>query len=136
MKLNKLFNESERKALSTLFKSNEEFECFNQKITILQKHNSSIEKKLLAKIRILSHDNDDKGEQIEYLQGKLRECESKLKILEHKLNCEKFLLKQAKKSNKNNMSFENSPERTFNNISNTDNKDNKESSLVINNYLD
>ena len=136
LKLNKLFNESERKALSTLFKSNEEFECFNQKITVLQNHNSSIEKKLLTKIRILSHDNDDKGEQIEYLQGKLRECESKLKILEHKLNCEKFLLKQAKKSNKNHMSFENSPEKTFNNISNSDNKDNKESSLVINNYMD
>ena len=43
-KVKTLFNDSERKALSTLFKSKEEFECFDQKMSVLQNHNSSVEK--------------------------------------------------------------------------------------------
>jgi len=125
-KVKKLFNDSERKALSTLFKSNEEFECFNQKMSVLQNHNSSVEKKLQMKIKNITKDNDDKIEQIEYLQNKLKESESKLKILEHKYNYEKYLLKLAKKpafSQRNNISFENTPSKTFSNINFKNNKE-------------
>ena len=52
VKMNKLFNEDERKALATLFKSDEEFEYFNQKINVLYNHNSAIEKKLYIKIKV------------------------------------------------------------------------------------
>ena len=98
----KLFNEDERKALATLFKSDEEFEYFNQKINVLYNHNSAIEKKLYIKIKGLKIDNDDKDEQIQYLQDKLRETETKLRILEHKFNCKNIIIKQLKKySDKN-----------------------------------
>ena len=96
-KIDKLFNESERKALSTLFDSEKEFEYFNQKMNILHKHNSVTEKNMMMKIKQLTAENHDKNEQIQYLQDKLKECESKIKILEHRLNCEKFLLKRTKK---------------------------------------
>ena len=126
VKMNKLFNENERKALSTLFKSEEEFEYFNQKINVLHNHNSAIERKLLMKIKTLKIDNEDKDEQIQYLQDKLRETESKLKILENKLNYEKYILKQTKKIS-NQTSFVNSPsKKTFN----SKNKDNKNSSFA------
>ena len=126
--INKLFNESERKALSTLFKSNEEFECFDQKIGSLQKQNSSLEKKILMQIKLLTRDNDNKVEQIEYLQAKLKECESKVKTLEHKLNCEKFLLKQTKKSLNNQNSLA-SAGKTI-----VSNRDFKNSSFEIKDY--
>ena len=78
------------------------------------------------KIKNITRDNDDKIEQIEYLQNKLKESESKLKILENKYSYEKYLLKLAKKppfSQRNNISFEKSPSKTFNN---TNFKNNKE----------
>ena len=102
VKMNKLFNDEERKALSTLFKSSEEFDYFNQKINVLHNHNTAIERKLLIKIRSLKIDNDDKDEQIQYLQEKLRECETKLKIMENKYNYEKFLTRQNRKGSYNN----------------------------------
>ena len=113
--MNKLFNENERKALSTLFKSEEEFEYFNQKINVIHNHNSAIERKLLIEIRSLKKDNDDKNEQIQYLQDKLRECETKLKIMENKLNYEQFVYRQTRKTIFNNQtSFANSQtKKTF-----------------------
>ena len=102
VKMNKLFNDEERKALSTLFKTSEEFDYFNQKINVLHNHNTAIERKLLIKIRSLKIDNDDKDEQIQYLQEKLRECETKLKIMENKYNYEKFLTRQNRKDSNNN----------------------------------
>ena len=124
--MNKLFNENERKALSTLFKSEEEFEYFNKKINVIHNHNSAIERKLLIEIRSLKKDNDDKNEQIQYLQDKLRECETKLKIMENKLNYEQFVYRQTRKSIFNNQtSFANSQtNKTFMSIS----KDYKNSS--------
>lgn len=102
VKMNKLFNDEERKALSTLFKTSEEFDYFNQKINVLHNHNTAIERKLLIKIRSLKIDNDDKDEQIQYLQEKLRECETKLKIMENKYNYEKFLTRQNRKDSNSN----------------------------------
>ena len=124
--MNKLFNENERKALSTSFKSEEEFEYFNKKINVIHNHNSAIERKLLIEIRSLKKDNDDKNEQIQYLQDKLRECETKLKIMENKLNYEQFVYRQTRKSIFNNQtSFANSQtNKTFMSIS----KDYKNSS--------
>ena len=124
--MNKLFNDDERKALSTLFKSEEEFEYFNKKINVIHNHNSAIERKLLIEIRSLKKDNDDKNEQIQYLQDKLRECETKLKIMENKLNYEQFVYRQTRKSIFNNQtSFANSQtNKTFMSIS----KDYKNSS--------
>ena len=115
IKMNKLFNENERKALSTLFKSEEEFEYFNKKINVIHNHNSAIERKLLIEIRSLKKDNDDKNEQIQYLQDKLRECETKLKIMENKLNYEQFVYRQTRKTIFNNQtSFANSQtKKTF-----------------------
>ena len=113
--MNKLFNENERKALSTSFKSEEEFEYFNKKINVIHNHNSAIERKLLIEIRSLKKDNDDKNEQIQYLQDKLRECETKLKIMENKLNYEQFVYRQTRKTIFNNQtSFANSQtKKTF-----------------------
>ena len=113
--MNKLFNENERKSLSTLFKSEEEFEYFNKKINVIHNHNSAIERKLLIEIRSLKKDNDDKNEQIQYLQDKLRECETKLKIMENKLNYEQFVYRQTRKTIFNNQtSFANSQtKKTF-----------------------
>ena len=131
-KISKLFNESERKALSTLFNSEKEFEYFNQKINILHNHNTAIERKLLLKIKTLTIDNEEKKEQIQYLQDKLRECESKLKTLDHKLNYEKFLLRQTRKTlNKNQNSVPSSTRKDFN-----INKDFKNSSFVINKSIE
>jgi hypothetical protein len=96
-KIQKLFNESERKALSTLFESEKEFEYFNQKMNVLHKTNIINEKNFRMKIKQLTFDNHEKNEQIQYFKIKLKECESKIKILEHRLNSEKFLLKQIKK---------------------------------------
>ena len=128
IKMNKLFNDDERKALSTLFKSEEEFEYFNQKINVLHNHNSAIERKLLIKIRSLKKDNDDKDEQIQYLQDKCRECESKLKVLENKINYEKYIIKQMKKTSYNNQStFLNSQTKK---TSNSIYKDGKNASFI------
>jgi hypothetical protein len=132
--MSKIFNESERKALSTLFNTEKEFEYFNQKINILYNHNSMVERKLLMKIKMLMDDNKDKTELVHYLQGKLKECETKVRILDHKLNCEKFLLRQTKKaSNKNQNSLPDLPNKiTFNSL----NKDNKNGSPTINQSAD
>ena len=128
IKMNKLFNEDERKALSTLFKSEEEFEYFNQKINVIHNHNSAIERKLLIKIRSLKKDNDDKDEQIQYLQNKCRECESKLRVLESKINYEKYVIKQMKKTSYNNQStFLNSQTKKTNSIY----KDGKNTSFLF-----
>jgi hypothetical protein len=135
VKMNKLFNDEERKALSTLFKSSEEFDYFNKKINVLHNHNTAIERKLLIKIRSLKIDNDDKDEQIQYLQEKLRECETKLKIMENKYNYEKFLTRQNRKTSYNNQtSAENSPtKKTLSNNNNTNNNKDKNSSFATSN---
>ena len=137
VKMNKLFNDEERKALSTLFKNAEEFEYFNQKINALHNHNTSIEKKLVIKIKNLKIDNDDKDEQIQYLQEKLRECETKLKIMENKYNYEKFMLKQTKKASLYNSqtSVGNSVvKKTFQNDNNISNN-NSNSNISSNNNI-
>jgi hypothetical protein len=67
-KFNKLFSEEEKKALSTLFKSEEELNNFNNKISILEEKNSKVENDLKEQNKQLIKELNDKNEQIKVLQ--------------------------------------------------------------------
>ena len=96
--INKIFNDTERKALSTLFDSQEEFINFNKKINTLENHNDARVRKLLLQNKILTKENENKKEEVSILQGKLKEYESKLRTTNHKLNYEKYILNKTRKS--------------------------------------
>ena len=95
--MNKIFNDTERKALSTLFDSQEEFINFNKKINVLENHNDALVRKLLLQNKILSKENENKKEEVNILQEKLKVCESKLRTSNHNLNYEKYILNKIKK---------------------------------------
>ena len=65
---NKLFSEEEKKALSTLFKSEEELYNFNNKICILEEKNTKVENDLKEQNKQLIKELNDKNEQIKVLQ--------------------------------------------------------------------
>lgn len=65
---NKLFSEEEKKALSTLFKSEEELCNFNNKISILGENNSKVENDLKEQNKQLIKELNDKNEKIKFLQ--------------------------------------------------------------------
>ena len=67
-KFNKLFSEEEKKALSTLFKSEEELNNFNNKISILEEKNAKVENDLKEQNKQLIKELNDKNEQIKVLQ--------------------------------------------------------------------
>ena len=67
-KFNKLFSEEEKKALSTLFKSEEELYQFNNKISILEEKNTKVENDLKEQNKQLIKELNDKNEQIKVLQ--------------------------------------------------------------------
>ena len=96
--MNKIFNDTERKALSTLFDSQEEFINFNKKINVLENHNDTLVRKLLLQNKILTKENENKKEEVNILQEKLKACESKLRTANHNLNYEKYILNKTKKS--------------------------------------
>ena len=96
--MSKIFNDTERKALSTLFDSQEEFINFNKKINVLENHNDALVRKLLLQNKILTKENENKKEEVNILQEKLKECESKLRTANHNLNYEKYILNKTKKS--------------------------------------
>ena len=74
-KFSKLFNEEEKKALSTLFKSDKDLHNFNNKISILEDRNARLENELKEKNRKLVKELNDKNEQIRLLEKKLTEKE-------------------------------------------------------------
>jgi len=67
-KFNELFSEEEKKALSTLFKSEEKLYNFNNKISILEEKNSKIENDLKEQNKQLIKELNDKNEKIKFLQ--------------------------------------------------------------------
>ena len=67
IKFNKLFSEDEKKALSTLFKSEEELYNFNNKICILEEKNTKVENDLKEQNKQLIKELNDKNEQIKVL---------------------------------------------------------------------
>ena len=110
---NRLFNESEKKALFTLFKSEEEFQKFNQKFDILEKNYTVKEKRYKQCIKELTQSNEEKEEQIQYLRDKIKENEMKLKILLNQIKFER--LKNDGK--KNSPSKDKNTNTNFNNTS-------------------
>jgi hypothetical protein len=81
----KLFNESEQKAISTLFESDEDLNTFKQKIGILESRNSYAEKLFEKEIKDLKKMANEKDGQIKNLNLKIHEYEVKIKILENQL---------------------------------------------------
>ena len=70
---NKLFNEDEKKALLTLFKSDEELYNFNNKICILDDREKQLENELKEQNKNLIKKLNDKEVQIKSLQKKIKE---------------------------------------------------------------
>ena len=68
IKFNKLFSEDEKKALSTLFKSEEELYNFNNKISILEDRNTKIENELKEQNKQLIKQLNEKDEKIKVLE--------------------------------------------------------------------
>ena len=85
----KLFNEQEKKALLRLFKNEEDYNKFNQKINIIEKYHISNTKRFQSNINELKQNIDDKDEQIAYLREKIRENEMKIKILLNQVHLER-----------------------------------------------
>ena len=79
----KLFNQSEQKAISTLFESKEDLDNFKQKINILENRNSTSEKQLNNEIKGLKKAISEKDEQIKYLNIKIKGDNAKIKILKN-----------------------------------------------------
>jgi hypothetical protein len=79
----KLFNDNEQKAISTLFKSEEDLNSFKQKITILENRNINAEKRFIKEIKDLKKMINEKDEQIKKLNEKIHEYEIKYKILQN-----------------------------------------------------
>ena len=94
----KIFNDSERKALSTLFKTQEEFNNFNKKIDVIEKRNGGLVRQLLMENKMLTKENENKKEEILSMQEKLKDYENKLRNVNQKLNYEKYILNKTKKS--------------------------------------
>jgi hypothetical protein len=80
----KLFNESEQKAISTLFESEEEFNAFKQKIGILENRNSSAEKIFTKEIKDLKQKINEKDNTIKELNTKILANEVKIKAIKNK----------------------------------------------------
>ena len=80
----KLFNESEQKAISTLFDTEEELNIFKQKIGILENRNLSVEKKFTKEIKDLKKIISEKNLEIKDNNIKIRENEIKIKVLKNK----------------------------------------------------
>ena len=96
--INKIFNDSEKRALSTLFDTQEDFMNFNKKINILENRSNAQIRKLLLKNKLLTKENENRKEEIDVLLEKLKESETKLKAVNNKLNYEKYILNKTKKS--------------------------------------
>ena len=94
----KLFNESEQKAISTLFESKEDLDNFKQKINILENRNSFSEKQLNNEIKGLKKAINEKDEQIKYLNIKIKGDNAKINSLKN--NNSKELINKTLKENR------------------------------------
>ena len=96
--INKIFNDSEKISLTKLFETQDEFNNFNKNSISLRNSDNSLVKKLLLKNKILSQENENKKEEVSFLQEKLKECETKLRTVNNKFNNEKYILNKNKKN--------------------------------------
>ena len=96
----KLFNETEKKALQTLFENEEDYLKFNQKINAYEKHYSSNEKRYQINLKELKRANENKDEQITFLREKIKENEMKIKILSNQVHIERQKNEKNIKNNK------------------------------------
>ena len=106
----KLFNDSERKAISLLFKNSEEdLKNFKQKIETIENRNVNSEKILKNDNKELSKQNLDKDKKIKNFNDKIRDNERKIKEMQEQLenqkninfNLEKKLRNQVESMKKN-----------------------------------
>ena len=81
-----LFTENEKKAISTLFNSQNELMAFNKKISILESYKNSSDNLLKSNIKKLQSELSNKEEQIHYLQSKNKENELRLVVSVNQIN--------------------------------------------------
>ena len=103
--LSKIFNDSEKRALSTLFDTQEDFNNFNKKMSALDNNHNSLVRKLILENKLLTKENENKKEELLFLQEKLKQSENKLRNVNTKLNYEKYILNKTKKSFRGSKTF-------------------------------
>ena len=103
--LSKIFNDSEKRALSTLFDTQEDFNNFNKKMSALDNNHNSLVRKLILENKLLTKENENKKEELLFLQEKLKQSENKLRNVNTQLNYEKYILNKTKKSFRGSKTF-------------------------------
>ena len=103
--LSKIFNDSEKRALSTLFDTQEDFNNFNKKMSALDNNHNSLVRKLILENKLLTKENENKKEELLFLQEKLKQSENKLRNVNTQLNYEKYILNKTKKSFRGSKAF-------------------------------
>ena len=103
--LSKIFNDSEKRALSTLFDTQEDFNNFNKKMNALDNNHNSLVRKLILENKLLTKENENKKEELLFLQEKLKQAENKLRNVNTQLNYEKYILNKTKKSFRGSKTF-------------------------------
>ena len=97
----KLFNDTERKAISVLFNSAEDLNNFKKKISIIENRNNRTEELLKNEKRELSKMNSDKDEKINIYNKKIEENERRISQFQNQLkNQKKINTNLMKKSQK------------------------------------
>jgi len=87
----KLFNDTERKAISVLFNSAEDLNNFKKKISIIENRNNRTEELLKNEKRELSKMNSDKDEKINIYNKKIEENERRINQFQNQLKNQKKL---------------------------------------------
>ena len=94
----RLFNESEQKAISTLF-SEEDLHKFKEKVGILENRNSVAEKLYEKEIKNLKKSVAEKDEEISYCNKKMHEKDQQITVLNNQIKELKEIKKNIKKNN-------------------------------------
>lgn len=100
-----LFNDEERACLLKLFKTKENFELFNKKITVLESYRNSNDNLMKSSMKQLQNLLASKEEQIEYLSLKCKENEIKLRISHNTMNEGKNTVKIYQRRNNEMQNF-------------------------------
>ena len=100
-----LFNDEERACLLKLFKTKENFDLFNKKITVLESYRNSNDNLMKSSMKQLQNLLASKEEQIEYLSLKCKENEMKLRISHNTMNEGKNTVKIYQRKNNEMQNF-------------------------------
>ena len=100
-----LFNDEERACLLKLFKTKENFDLFNKKITVLESYRNSNDNLMKSSMKQLQNLLASKEEQIEYLSLKCKENEMKLRISHNTMNEGKNTVKIYQRRNNEMQNF-------------------------------